>query len=178
MQIKPLSILAILVGLNFSLLAMEDHDHSKMKESKTKITRKALDESTKKSVIKVLEINENLHASFFKYNPSEIDKNAKALKMAIVEIKNDEISKILKFATTKIDMITADAKRKDNNDNYHLVSMALIHVVNSYDIGGKYNAYSCPMVKKKWIQDSDKNAKVNNPYAPYMPHCGSKDSSY
>ena len=51
-------------------------------------------------------------------------------------------------------------------------------VVNTYDVGKKYNAYSCPMVKKKWVQNSKKMAKVHNPYAPNMPHCGSKDTSH
>lgn len=56
--------------------------------------------------------------------------------------------------------------------------MALIHIVNKYDLGSKYNAYSCPMVKKKWLQNSDKMAKVHNPYAAGMPHCGSQDTNH
>ena len=65
-----------------------------------------------------------------------------------------------------------------NNQNYHLTSMALIHIVNTYDVGNEYNAYSCPMVKKKWLQNSKKMAKVHNPYAPNMPHCGGQDSNF
>ena len=65
-----------------------------------------------------------------------------------------------------------------NNENYHIVSSALIFVINKYDLGSEYNAYSCPMVKKKWIQNSKKMTKVHNPYAAGMPHCGSQDSSH
>ena len=34
---------------------------------------------------------------------------------------------------------------------------------------GAYIAY-CPMVKKRWIQEG---RTIRNPYAPYMPLCGS-----
>ena len=85
---------------------------------------------------------------------------------------------LLTFSKTKLDQIKASNDREDNNQNYHLVSMALIHVVKEYDVGSKYNAYSCPMVKKKWLQNSKKISKVHNPYAPEMPHCGSQDSHH
>jgi hypothetical protein len=74
--------------------------------------------------------------------------------------------------------MNAKTSREENNQNYHLVSMALIYIVNTYDVGPKYNAYSCPMVKKKWLQNSKKLAKIHNPYAPHMPHCGSQDTNF
>ena len=57
------------------------------------------------------------------------------------------------------------------------VSKALVHIVRTYDVG-KYNAYSCPMVKKVWVQNSAKQDGVQNPYAPEMPACGTKDTSF
>ena len=158
-------------------------DHSKMKHGKMdkmskKGGRKSLSEGTKKSVVNALEANEELHNSFFKYDGKKVEAAAKKLKKAIDGIEDSEVSKLLKFSKTKLDQIKASSSRDDNNQNYHLVSMALIHVVNTYDVGAKYNAYSCPMVKKKWVQNSKKMAKVHNPYAPNMPHCGSKDTNH
>jgi hypothetical protein len=107
-----------------------------------------------------------------------VESNAMNLKKAIDAIEDKEVAKLLNFSKGKLKEIKASNDREVNNKNYHLVSMALIHIVNKYDVGSKYNAYSCPMVKKKWVQNSSKMAKVHNPYAPNMPHCGSKDSRY
>ncbi|MBK24587.1 MAG: hypothetical protein CME70_11385 [Halobacteriovorax sp.] len=155
-------------------------DHSKMDHSKMKkdSKRKQLTEGAKKSVINVLQANEELHNSFFKYDGKKVEEAAQKLKSAIDRINDSELTKLLKFSKTKLADIKASSSRDDNNQNYHLVSMALIHIVNTYDVGSKYNAYSCPMVKKKWVQNSKKMAKVHNPYAPNMPHCGSKDSNH
>ncbi|MFT6632233.1 MAG: hypothetical protein ACJAS4_002196 [Bacteriovoracaceae bacterium] len=160
------------------------HDHSKMDHSKMdhskmkKSNRKSLTEATRKSVISVLEANEALHNSFFKYDGKSVEENAKKLKVAIDAIEDKEVAKLLNFSKGKLTEIKASNDRKTNNKNYHLVSMALIHIVNKYDVGSKYNAYSCPMVKKKWLQNSSKIAKVHNPYAPNMPHCGSQDTTH
>lgn len=166
-----------------------DHDHSKMNHSSMnhskmghsnmkKGSRKSLTEAAQKSVVSALEANEALHGSFFKYDAKSVEANAKKLKKAIDAIEDKEIAKLLNFSKGKLLEIKASNKRELNDKNYHLVSMALIHIVNKYDVGSKYNAYSCPMVKKKWIQNSNKMAKVHNPYAPEMPHCGSQDSHY
>jgi hypothetical protein len=169
-------------GMESYASGTQDHskmDHSKMSHSKMKTDdRKSLSEGTKKSVIAVLEANEALHSSFFKYNGKKVEGNALKLKQMIDGIEDKEILKLLGFSKTKLSEIKASNDREVNDKNYHLVSMALIHIVSKYDVGAKYNAYSCPMVKKKWIQNSEKMSKVHNPYAPNMPHCGSKDSSH
>ncbi len=160
------------------------HDHSKMNHSKMdhskmkKGDRKSLSEAAKKSVVSALEANEALHSSFFKYDAKAVESNAMKLKKAIDAIEDKDVAKLLSFSKTKLSEIKASNDRETNNKNYHLVSMALIHIVNKYDVGSKYNAYSCPMVKKKWVQNSSKMAKVHNPYAPNMPHCGSQDSHH
>lgn len=158
------------------------HDHSKMDHSqktmKKKGDRKSLSEAAKKSVVSALEANEALHSSFFKYDSKVVETNAMKLKNAIDAIEDKEVAKLLNFSKGKLSEIKASNDRETNNKNYHLVSMALIHIVNKYDVGSKYNAYSCPMVKKKWVQNSSKMAKVHNPYAPNMPHCGSQDSHH
>ena len=178
-----LSVVALgLWGVESYASGNQDHskmNHSKMDHSKMKKgSRKSLSEAGQKSVISALEVNEALHSSFFKYDAKAVEVNAMKLKNAIDAIENTEIAKLLKFSKGKLADIKASNDRETNNKNYHLVSMALIHIVNKYDVGEKYNAYSCPMVKKKWIQNSNKMTKVHNPYAPSMPYCGTQDSSY
>lgn len=163
------------------------HDHSKMDHSKMdhsqhkmmkKDGRKSLSDSAKASMISVLEANEALHSSFFKYDAKAVEANAIKLKKAIDAVEDKEIAKLLKFSKGKLSEIKASNDRETNNSNYNLVSMALIHIVNKYDVGTDYNAYSCPMVKMKWVQNSSKMPKIHNPYAPNMPHCGSQDSQH
>lgn len=154
-------------------------DHSKMHDTKPNDSdRKVIDGNTKKRVMKALKVNESLHQAFFKYDAQEAALKAKELKTAIEKIENKEVAKLLSFAKSKLDNIKASSDREENNKNYHIVSSALIHVVNTYDLGNEYNAYSCPMVKKKWLQNTSKSSDVKNPYAASMPSCGSKDSKY
>lgn len=137
--------------------------------------KKKISDKEKSEVLTALQANEALHASFFEYKGAEVEKNAKALSNALSKISNKEIKKLLTFSKTKLSEIKKDADREANNKAYNTVSMALIHVMNSYDLGGKYKSYTCPMVQKKWVQNTDKMVKVHNPYAPEMPHCGRQD---
>lgn len=140
--------------------------------------RKPVSPEVKKELLKVFLENERLHSAFFSYDKKseQIEPLARALSRSIDEISDPSIKKLLKFSQAKLSEISGENKKDENNQRYHLVSMALIHVMNTYDIGDSYSAYSCPMVKMKWVQNSKKVAKVHNPYAPGMPHCGSKES--
>lgn len=140
--------------------------------------REQLEANTKKELIEVLVANEQLHSAFFKYNSNEIEKNAKIMSEKVQKISDKKILSMLKFANTKLLELKSSNKKEDNNKNYHIVSTAMIYIMNKYDLGSQYNSYSCPMVKKKWIQNSSKNKEIMNPYAAYMPDCGQKDSSY
>lgn len=171
--------LAVCGLLSFPSYGQGGHDHGKMKghgkmekkEGKEK-SKEKVSEQTKKNLRAVLKANENLHNAFFNYEGEKVEKAAKNLKAAMEEVKDPKIAKLLVFSKKKLGEIEASAKREANNQNYHLVSMALIHLVNTYDLGEEYKAYSCPMVQKKWIQNTAKKEKVHNPYAPSMPHCG------
>ncbi len=175
---KVLFVLTVLTlsSSNFSLHASADHSHHKKKEQSGK--RQELKDSDKKEIISILKTNEDLHASFFKYDATLIESNAKKIKSMFSKLTNKKIKSLLKFAGTKLDLMTSKNEKDENNKNYNIVSMALIHIVNTYNVGKEYNAYSCPMVKKKWIQNSKKQERVHNPYAANMKHCGGKDSNY
>lgn len=140
--------------------------------------RESLTSAQKEEVVNVLKANEKLHASFFKYDAKSVADSAQELKNAMNKVSHEKIKKLLKFSMTKLDEIKANKTKDENRQNYHTISMALIYILNTYDVGSEYNAYSCPMVKKKWVQNSSKQEKVHNPYAANMPHCGSKDTSF
>ena len=160
------------------------HDHSKMDHGSTKHSkmsqksREKLTPAARKYLISALEANESLHEAFFNYDGKIVEAEAERLGKLISAIEDEQVSKLLKFSRSKLNEIKAANDREVNDKNYHLVSMALIHIINKYDVGRKYNAYSCPMVKKKWVQNSEKMLKVHNPYAPNMPHCGSQDTRH
>ncbi len=143
----------------------------------THANRRTLPDATKTRVLKVLKINESLHSLFFQYDPAKIIPKAQEMKSAINEIRDEQIKQLLNLSKNKLDEINATSDRKKNNKAYDFVSKALVHIVKTYDVG-KYNAYSCPMVKKVWVQNSGKQDAVQNPYAPEMPSCGSKDTNF
>lgn len=153
-----------------STLAIVSNVHAK--------DRKKVSEKTKNEIISVLKANEVLHMSFFKYDAKRVEKNANKLNQEISKISDEGIKKLLKFAKSKTNELKASQSQDDNNQNYHIISMALIYLINTYDLGSEYNAYSCPMVKKKWVQNSKKISKVHNPYSAMMPHCGSQDTKF
>ena len=140
--------------------------------------RVELNPSVKSELISVLQANEKLHMAFFKSDYKKAEYESKNVISAIDKISDANIKSMLKFAQTKLSQIKSNQDKKVNNKSYHIVSSALIFLLNKYDLGSGYNAYSCPMVKMKWIQNSKKINKVHNPYANEMPHCGEKDSDY
>ncbi|RLA63398.1 MAG: hypothetical protein DRQ88_09555 [Epsilonproteobacteria bacterium] len=140
--------------------------------------REKLPEQTKMEIINVLKVNEGLHTSFFKYNAKDVEKNAKDLIQAMDKINDPQIKKLLNYSKSQIGQINPTKTRKNNNQLYNMVSMALTHLINKYDLGSGYNVYHCPMVKMKWVQNSTKMKKVHNPYAPNMPHCGERLTDY
>ncbi len=140
--------------------------------------RELLEDKIKREMITMFEKNETLHQAFFNYNGQNIEEASKGLLEALGKISNKEISKLLKFSSQKLSEINASKSQEENNQNYHLISMALIHLINKYDLGPGYNAYSCPMVKKKWVQNDKKTTEIQNPYHSGMPHCGTKDTRF
>lgn len=147
-------------------------------QSNLKNDRKEISVQLKKSLIDVLRANEKLHLAFYNYDGKEIEKKAIRLSREIAKIKDKSVAKLLSFSKKILVEIKSNSTRDFNNNNYHLVSMALIHIINTYDIGQNYNAYKCPMLKMKWIQNSKKSDKVFNPFSSSMPSCGTKTSKY
>jgi hypothetical protein len=141
-------------------------------------SRVELDKKITTQLISVLEKNEAVHSAFFKYDGKKIEAASKIMSLEMDKISDSNIHAMLKFANQKLLAIKSTNTKKQNNVNYNIVSSAIIFLMTKYDLGKKYNAYSCPMVKKKWIQNSAKIDEVSNPYDDNMPNCGKKDSSY
>ncbi|MBH47255.1 MAG: hypothetical protein CME71_03695 [Halobacteriovorax sp.] len=140
--------------------------------------RAPLEPALKKEVAEVLNANEELHAAFFEYSNENVQKAAALVAKKIMAIKDKEISKLLKVSHDKLMEMTKSTDEKANKEAFYVVSLGLANIIRKYDVGGKWNVYSCPMVKKSWVQDSAKNDNVRNPYAPEMPGCGSKNTSF
>lgn len=150
------------------------YDEHKPGEEHAPTTKKKLSDKEKKEVLSLLETNEKLHWAFFKYNGKEVEKIAKEAAEKIDKISNKEIKKLLGFAQKQARALVHKRPQKENNQSYHMFSMGMIHIINSYELGDKYQGYRCPMVRKQWVQNTKKLDKVHNPYAAYMPHCGEK----
>ena len=106
---------------------------------KTSEQRKNIDNELKKSLLEVFKFNDILHQAFFEYNGKKVENAANNLRKAIIRIKDPEVSKLLNFSKNKLAEINEISDRNKNNQNYHLVSMALIHILK-YDIGSGFNA--------------------------------------
>lgn len=149
-------------------------DSAKKEKAKPAKAKLKISEKEKKEVLDILETNEKLHWAFFKYDGKKVEKLAGELSGKMEKVSNKEIKKLLNFAQKQAKTLVNKKPQKDNNQTYHMVSMALIHIINTYDLGDKYQGYRCPMVRKQWVQNTKKLDKVHNPYAAYMPHCGEK----
>jgi len=173
-----MKLLVSLLLISFCLPALSagsvKGDHGMDESTK----RLPLDLKAKAELVRVLEANEKLHAGFFTYKAGVVEEAAKNLRKVVRAVSNTKTRMLLKDALKPLDQIKAKNKREANNVAYHKASLVLAGMVNSYDVGSSYNVYSCPMVKKTWIQNSKKQLRTHNPYAPEMPHCGGRDTDY
>ena len=181
MTIKNL-ILAAVMGLLVLFTSNESysmhHEHAKKEKSATKTSRKKLEEQTKSQLLAAYAQNEKLHAAFFTHDAKLVQKNALALRDLLSKLTDKKLKKHFKRTLVQLEKMSKAQDQEKNNHQYNLVSKKLVEVIEVYDLGSVYNVYSCPMVKKVWVQNSTKMDKVHNPYASYMPHCGTKDTNY
>lgn len=165
-------ILALLSPVSFTSAARPEGNLNK------EVERLVLAPKHRAEILTILKENESLHAAFFTFNTVDIEKSVKKIAVGIDKIKHKKMSLLLKPAKKSLLAILNKSERESKNLKYHTFSEALATIVNTYDVGEDYNIYSCPMVKKTWIQNSKKKLRTHNPYAPEMPHCGGRDSDY
>lgn len=171
MNAKLSSIVTILIvilgSLNFSISSYAEEDK-----------RKDVSASVKTQVIALLTQNEKIHAAMFEYNKKALKSAVKKFQGLVTELKVEEFKKTLAPALKASGELLSNEKKEQDNESYHRLSLALVKLVETYKLGGVYNVYYCPMVKKRWVQNSEKMRKVHNPYAPEMPHCGGQITEF
>lgn len=135
----------------------------------------AIEHKTEQRLKTVFEKYEVVHTHFFEYNDEKAKKAIKDLSEAISKIEEEEVKKRLVYSKKTLDKMADIRDSSELNKKLNTVSMALIYILDKYNVDKKYQSYYCPMVKKKWIQNTSVESKVLNPYAPEMPHCGAKE---
>lgn len=123
-------------------------------------------------ILDVFKVNEDLLMSFFNYNEEDILRDKEKLSQSLGKVPQGIIDTEIKQIKVSLIEIKKENKKLKNYAAYHVISEVLAKVVEKYDLGGTYNVYYCPMIKKKWVQNSLNLKKVYNPFAPEMPHCG------
>lgn len=144
----------------------------------SKSGRVQLEKKIQNEAIKTLEANELLFDSFFTYSSKNIEKNAKNLIAQIDRMSNSDIKNDFSKSIPALRKLNKNNKKEENNNLYNQASLNFIRIINTYDVGPHFNAYTCPMVNKRWVQNTKDSNQVRNPYADYMPHCGGQDTEY
>ena len=143
------------------------------KNGRVKLSKKVQTEA-----IKTLEANDKLFDSFFSYSAAKIETNSKVLVESIRSMSKSDIKSDFEKSIPFLKKLSSKNKKETNNELYNQASLNFIKIINRYDVGPNYNAYTCPMVNKRWVQNTKLSNKVKNPYADYMPHCGGQDTEY
>jgi len=169
--------LSLVVASLFALktFGSESHDHGKVMKKENSQT-KQLDKDSKAQILKSLKTYEKLHDAYYAYDNSKVVSESKKLTQSLEAISNKDIQSKLKSENvyTFLNAIKMTDNRTVNDSLLDNVSKKLNEIILSkYDLSD-YNLYYCPMVKKHWLQNSKKMAKVHNPYAPDMKSCGSQ----
>lgn len=156
------------------LMAQHNHHDSGTHQL---IKRKPIDSKDKEQIIEILIKNDLLFNAFLKNEGGSIEKSAKDL-LALISKSQSPLLKETKAQASSLAKIKSTNSNESNLQAYESFLKPLIKLVQANDIGGNYNIYSCPMVKKSWIQDTNVNKEVKNVYAMDMLECGTKDTQY
>lgn len=139
--------------------------------------RKELPSGDLAQVHQVLILNDQLFSALIKNDFKAAEPKAKELKKALDQTRI-EVLKPVRAGASELDAFKASAEKENNLALYEKFLNPLIQVVKSYKVDSKYNIFSCPMVKKSWIQNTSVHQDVRNVYATYMLECGTQDSKY
>lgn len=164
--------------LIFSTFSFASSSMQDLTPEKSKKKRKALSTPERKLLIELLEGNEELHAAFYKYSPEQINQVAKKMKSTLEKLRETQLAKAFKRTEKEILKLTTGKERMANNRAYSEFGKTLERVLDKWDVTSSYNVFYCPMVKMTWVQDIKKKAKVHNPFAPSMPHCGYQKTNF
>lgn len=168
------TLLLVLLTVSLPVFAQHSH-HEEGKQSGVK--RKSLATQDKVEAVEVLAKNDLLFNAFLKKDAAAIEKHAKELQK-LVSAKKSPLLKEVKAQAGKLNSIKASNSNETNLTAYEAFLNPLIKVVQEHEVDTRYNVFSCPMVKKSWLQDVKVNKGVKNVYAMEMLECGSQDTHY
>lgn len=162
---------------SFSVLAQDHHHHGHGHETHKSTQRKSLNDKDKKTISDALTINDQLFNALLAKDAKLIEKKSQEIS-ALLQGNKDAVFKELALKASNLKTIKSSTKQEDALKTYEEFLKPLIKVVQEYDLGNSYNVFSCPMVKKSWIQDVRVNKGVKNVFAPYMLECGTQDTHF
>lgn len=161
------------LSLSLPVFAQHSHDeHAQHLPAK----RKTINAADKIEITEVLGANDKLFNAFLKKDSASVEKMAKDLQATLSKSKSP-ILKDVRAQASKLNIKSA-LKIEDNMKSYEALLNPLIKVVKEYEVESKYNVFSCPMVKKSWLQDITVNKDVKNVYAMDMLECGTQDTQF
>lgn len=185
---KKILLIGISLALGFNLTGCNSHDtehadhehHAEVSEAnEAKGEKAALEKEAQAQALNIFAANFQLHQAFIKddveliqqqaFNLREVTTQAVAAQPSLVELaKVDETLK--QMATQKeVEQLAT---------SFALVNQVMVDFLLANELSAAYNVYYCPMVDKRWIQDSAQVLEVQNPYALYMLKCGTKETSF
>jgi hypothetical protein len=140
-------------------------------------TRKDLAPTDKAQVLEVLSKHDALFNALINNDFKAAEPAALALKTAL-EKSTTAVLKTAKAQAVSLSQIKGNLGGEKNLALYEKVSNPLVEVVKGYNLGSGYNIFSCPMVKKSWVQNMTQHKDVRNVYATSMLECGSQDTKF
>lgn len=165
----------LMTGVATAQHSHDDHDHDH--DQKMSVARKPLNASEKTAITSILNKNDELFNAFLKKDNALVEKTAKALVEVTSQYKMASF-KDIQAQASKLSSIKASKSREANMDIYEAFLRPLIKFVQTYEVDKKFNVFSCPMVKKSWLQDTSVNKDVRNVYAMEMLECGTQDTKF
>lgn len=163
-----------LLGLSIQSFAQDNHfEHG----NHTSTHRTAVGIKAKEEVIAVLQKNDLLFYAFLAKDEVGIEKLAKELHADVTKSNHSLLDEV-KAAAWNLSNIKASHSNEVNLRSYESFVKPLIRIVESKDIGGKFNVFTCPMVKKSWIQNIEIHKEAKNIYAMDMLECGTQNTHY
>lgn len=141
------------------------------------VKRKTLNESDKKLIVELLKKNDVLFNAFLSRDGIAIEKSAADLSTLMSQIDSKILGNVKK-ESSKLSKIKDTNTDEVNLTSYEAFLNPLVEVVKAFDLGDQFNIFTCPMVKKSWIQDVATNKEVKNVYAMEMLECGSQVTQF
>lgn len=139
--------------------------------------RKELTAVDKAQVLEVLGKHDALFNVLIKNDYKTAESVALALKNSL-DKSTTPVLKAAKAEAASLSQIKGSLDGEKNLALYEKVSDPLVEVVKGYNLGSGYNIFSCPMVKKSWIQNVTQHKEVRNVYATSMLECGTQDTKF